>query len=245
MSLLFISVFSFIIAFAADNKAICLNFNELALCEKEQIRENIQLMQEKIKKDPTNPKYIFCLAESYLMVEEIGKALEWFQKRIKVKGSDEELFYSKLQIGHLLRKLALPDNLVLEAYKNAYLFRPHRAEGTYFIAEMFNKLGLYQKAYDVLKVRQFILKPTKKDEFFNEEWVIDYGLAFQLSISAYYVGQYQESLDISDYLLERNDLPEEWRKQVLINREFPLAKLQMLEEQDRSLRLQNCKVEKR
>ena len=187
--------------------------------------ENIVLLTEGLKKEPNNARYAFYLAESYRDAGEKGKALEWYQKRIDMGGWVEELFWSKLQIAHLLKEMNLPDAAVIESYWDAHRFRPHRAEPLYYLAEIYNNQNEYQKAYHCLKIQTIQPKPIKKDILFNHDWIEQYGLLFQLSICAYYVGNYQEALDACDKLLKIENLPKLWRAQTEINRTFPLSKL--------------------
>ena len=193
----------------------------------EKFLKNVRLLEEGLKKEPSNSRYMFYLAESYRDSKEKGKALECFQKRVNMGGWDEEVFCSKLQIGHMLRDLGLPSNIAIEAYKDAFAFRPHRAEPIYYMAEMYNRQENYEKAYGILKTRDFIPKQEEKDSLFNEDWIENYGLLFQMSICAYYVGHYEEALRACDQLLEKDDLPEGWREMAEKNRIFPLAKLEV------------------
>ncbi|MGB7978644.1 MAG: glycosyltransferase [Chlamydiales bacterium] len=188
--------------------------------------KNVRLLEEGLKKEPNHSRYMFYLAESYRDAGERAKALEWFQKRVKMGGWEEEIYWSKLQIGQMLRALELPNAIVIEGFKDAFQFRPHRAEAPYFLAELYNSMGEYAKAYEILKIRECIPKPAEKDSLFNMDWIEDYGLLFQLSICSYYVEQYQESLDVCNQLLANAALPEEWRKIAESNRMFPLEKLQ-------------------
>jgi len=186
----------------------------------------VQLLEEGIKKEPTNCRYAFYLAESYRFLGEKGKALEWYQKRVSMRDWDEEVFCSKLQIGHLLKDIGLPPSVVAEAYIDAHHFRPHRVESIYYLSALYNQQGSYSKAYECLKSK--IPKPKEKDWLFNEDWIEDYGLLFQLSICSYYLGHYQESIDACDAVLAIKDLPEGWREQAITNRTFPVAKLKEL-----------------
>jgi glycosyltransferase involved in cell wall biosynthesis len=187
--------------------------------------KNIHLLTEGLKKEPHNTRYVFYLAESYRAAGEKAKALEWYQKAVDMNGWDQEVFWSLLQIGHHLRDLGLPSQLVTKSYKRALEFRPHRIEPTYYLAAVYNKEGEYGKAYSCLKAREFIEQPTEKDALFNEDWIAEYGLLFQLSICSYYLGHYQESLDACDALLAMPEIPTWIREQTEVNREFPLSKL--------------------
>lgn len=191
----------------------------------EKFRKNVQLLEEGLEEDPSNSRYMFYLAESYRDSGEKGKALECYQKRVDMGGWDEEVFCAKMQIGHMLQGLHLPAPIAIEAYRDAFSFRPHRIEPIYYIAELYNRQENYEAAYGVLKMAQIIPRPERKDALFNEDWIENYGLLFQLSICAYYAGQYEEALDACNQLLEKKNLPEVWKELTVQNRTFPLAKL--------------------
>ncbi len=190
----------------------------------EKFMVNISLLEEGLKNEPKNSRYAFYLAESYRDAGEKGKALQWYQDRAQRGGWEEEVFWSKLQIGHILRDLGLPNPLVIEAYKDAHAFRLYRCEAVYYLARFYNTIDSHTKAYELIKTYFQIPEPSKKDALFNEDWIKRYGLFFELSICAYYVGQYQESLELCNTLLEM-DLPESLHAQVLINKTYPLAEL--------------------
>ncbi len=188
-------------------------------------QKNIQLLEEGLKKEPDNDRYAFYLAESYKDAGEKGKALEMYQKRVNMGGWDQEVFCSKLQISHIMRDLKFPTDVVLESYKDAHNYRPHRSEPVYFMAEILNQCGRYKEAYRVLQAYDLILKPSEKDAMFNLDWIEDYGLLFQFSICSYYTNHCEESLDACNELLENADLPDSWRALTEANREFPMMKL--------------------
>ncbi|HSX14039.1 MAG TPA: glycosyltransferase [Chlamydiales bacterium] len=192
-------------------------------CGKEKFFANIRLLEDGIKQEPDNARYYFYLAESYRDAGEKGKALEWYQKRVAMGGWSEEVYWSMLQIGHCLRDLGLPKNVVTDSYLNALMFRPSRIETFFYLAQLNNDSGDYQSAYTFLQMRDANLKSN--DALFNLDWIGDYGLTFLRSICSYYVGNYQESLDACEELLNNPRLPESWREQTLKNKQFPLDKL--------------------
>jgi tetratricopeptide (TPR) repeat protein len=188
---------------------------------------NIDLLLEGLKKEPDNSRYVFYLAESYRAVGDNGKAVEWYQKAVNMKGWDQEVFWSKLQLSHHLWTMDLPKTILIESYRDAHKFRPLRVEGAYYLALLYNQMGQHADAYAVLKAHEAIPKPVQKDTHFNEDWIEQYGLLFERSICSYYLEQYNESLEACDRLLSMKDLPDNLRKQTEINRTFPLAKLQV------------------
>jgi glycosyltransferase involved in cell wall biosynthesis len=188
-------------------------------------KKNIELLEVGLKEEPENVRYVFYLAESYRDFGDKANALKWYQKRVQMGGWEEEIFWSKVKIGNLLHELGLSDNIVIEAYKDALSYRPHRAEPYYYLAELFNSRCEYAKAYEYLRAYQFVLQPESKDVLFNVDWIQEYGLLFQKSISAYYVGNYDEALRACDQLIANKSLPDSWRELACSNREYPLKKL--------------------
>lgn len=190
--------------------------------------KNINLLEAGLKEEPNNARYMFYLAESYRDAGESGKALQWYQNRIRKGGWDEEVFWSMLQSALLLKEMGLPSKVVQEAFMAAHYFRPHRPEPIYYLAEFYLEERKYSEAYHLIKKRDYIVQPAEKDTLFNMDWMEDYGLKFQLSICSYYMEQYVESLKVCNELLQNSKLPTEWREQTKLNRKYPIEKLEAL-----------------
>lgn len=191
--------------------------------DKEKYLKHVQILEEGLKAEPDNERYVFYLAESYRDAGEKVKAIEWYQKRIAMGRWDEEVFWSKLQVGLLLNSLNVQRESVMDHFYRTHRFRPHRAEPVYFLAELYNQEGQYTMAYTTLKGWEGVKK--QRDTLFNMDWIEDYGLLFQLSLAAYYEGHYQEALEACNTLLAKKTLPEDWRKHTETNRAFALEKL--------------------
>ena len=184
------------------------------------------LLEEALKKDPTSTRYTFYLAQSYKNAGEKEKSLEWYQKRIAMGGWDEEVFWSMIEVALLQKQLHRPTDDVMATFERAHRYRPHRVEPVYYLAELYNEQGKHDLAYALIKTREYIKRPPSKDVLFTQDWMEHFGLLFQLSISSYYVGNYQESLDACDALLAMDDFP--WKDLVKENKKFPVARLQKM-----------------
>lgn len=187
--------------------------------------KNVVLLEQGLKDEPDNARYAFYLAESYRDAGELQKAIECYEKRVAMGGWEEEVYWSLLQIAKLQKYLDMPLDTVIESFNRAHRYRPSRVEPVYHLAEIYNQLGKYDLAYETLSGRLFTPKNPHKDVLFNEEWMDHWGMMFQMSIASYYVGQHQQSLNLCDYLIKADNVPEHIREQVKRNREFPAQKL--------------------
>ncbi len=193
---------------------------------------NVHLLEEGLKEEPENSRYAFYLAESYRDAGEPGKAAQWFQKRIQMGGWVEETFWAKLQSALMLQRMGFPTPVVNSALIEAHIFRPHRIEPIYYLAENYNQEQNYMAAYQWLKSYEYIPQPDEKDSLFNMDWMAQYGNLFQLSICAFYVGEYEEALEACNRLLEIEQLPAGWRALTVQNREFPIQKLEEIAKEE-------------
>ncbi len=187
--------------------------------------KDAEVLENALKNDPDNTRYMFYLAQSYRDSGQYDRALEWYRKRIEKGGWQEEVYWSMFQVALLEQVLNRSEETVIESFLRANRYRPHRPEPVYYVAEMYRKQGRFDLAYSLLKSRDFILRPVSPDVLFVQDWIEEYGLLFELSITSFYVGHYQESLDACDKLLEIKDLPQTWRDQVELNRLYPMTKL--------------------
>ena len=184
------------------------------------------VLEEALQKEPENSRYMFYLGQTYRDAGMFEKGIEWYLKRIAKGGWEEEVYWSMVQIGIMERALNKPDGKVMDSFLTAYRKRPHRPEAVMHLSEMYRKQGRFDMAYTLVKFWQLMPKPAERDVLFVQEWMEEYGLLFELSISAYYVGQVQESLDACDRVLAMKDIPKELRDLVVQNRRFPAQKLE-------------------
>lgn len=87
-----------------------------------------KILEEDYEKNPNNRRTVFYLAQSYRDSIQREKALTFYEKRAGMGGWSEEVWYSKYQIGRLKEILGHETRDILDAYLNAYLYRPHRSE---------------------------------------------------------------------------------------------------------------------
>lgn len=109
-------------------------------------QRDIELLEQGIKDEPENSRYYFYLAQSYKDLGNYEKASDYYLKRAKMYGWEEEVFYSIYQLGYCNEMLGK----VKEAkyyYLAAWEFRPTRAEPLYRLSVLCNKRKEHEQAY--------------------------------------------------------------------------------------------------
>ncbi|MDP1836471.1 MAG: glycosyltransferase [Chlamydiales bacterium] len=177
---------------------------------------NVKMLEDELKTDPTNHRNMFYLAESYRDARNPRKAIECYQKRVDMKGWQEEVYWSLFQIALLKYEQKDDTDSVIEAFNRAHRYRPHRSETYYYLAQIYNQSGQYALAYECLKGREYLPKPAAKDILFNIDWIENWGIPYQLARSTCYLGRCEESLELCDRLLAMPNLPADFREQVNI-----------------------------
>ncbi|MBK7000060.1 MAG: glycosyltransferase [Rhodoferax sp.] len=168
-------------------------------------------------------RYLFYLAQSYRDAGQLELAIEWYQKRIAQGGWAEEVWFSKYEIGKIQEKLG--DFIsARNSYLDAFEYRPSRAESLYSLGKMCNLRQEFHQAYLYLGFASTI--PFTNDELFVSKDVYDYEIVFELSISAYWIGNYQHSIGLCNQLIGlRNKMPRHIYEQTLKNMIFGIEKL--------------------
>lgn len=170
-------------------------------------------------------RYFFYLAQSYRDAGRPALAIQWYLKRIEAGGWVEEVWNSKYEIARAYQSLGNFEG-AKKFYIEAFEYRPSRAESLYGLGKLCNESGEFYQAYVYLNHALFILRSD--DVLFVAKDVYDYKVTFELSISAYWVGKYTQSIELCDKLLAmRVALPQNIYQQTMANRNFSLEKLKI------------------
>lgn len=188
----------------------------------EKYGRDAQVLEEALKDEPNNARYRYYLARSYRDAGQPLKAIENFLIRAEMGGFDEEVWHSLHLAGTLSAELG-KYHAALATQLQAYQLRPQRAETLCALARLHRMREEHHLAY--LFARQAASIPRPDDLLFVDDSVYSWRSLDEWSISAYWVGQYQESLDAAMALLRGNELPENQRERVENNKTFAEAKL--------------------
>jgi tetratricopeptide (TPR) repeat protein len=163
----------------------------------------LQFLLEDLEENPNNPRTLFYLGQTYNILGNHTKSIEFYKKHIRQGSWDEEEWFSHFAIGqnyHTLRKFAHFEKWMLLAFAK----RPTRAEPIYELAKHFRIAGQHYKAYHYATLGKAIPKPN--DSLFVSHMVYDGLFDYELSICEYYVHNNQPELGIraSEECIRRN-----------------------------------------
>jgi hypothetical protein len=191
----------------------------------EKYKKDAQVLEDALKEEPNNSRYVFYLAQSYRDAKMPEKSIEWYTKRAEIGGWAEEVYISLLNIALQNKAMNKPIESVIGDFYKAFSYRPFRPEALYHLVGIYLERNRTDLAYSLLKARMFIKRPQNTDILFLENWMEEFGLLFELSVASYGVGEYLESLQTIDRLLAIPSLPDEIRKVSEQNRQQIIDKL--------------------
>lgn len=182
------------------------------------------ILEEALLKEPENTRYAFYLAQSYRDAGQPQKALSAYLRSASMPGAwREEVFWAWYQAAQLMEQLQWPAHNISQAYLEAHARSPRRLEALHGLAQYYREQNNFAPCFVYAMMGQTLLsayvQPTS-GILFKQSWIYDYGILDELSICAYYVGEYQTSLDVSDSLLRQGKLPQSMVERVQNNRAF-------------------------
>jgi glycosyltransferase involved in cell wall biosynthesis len=174
-------------------------------CKSDKFERDARLLEEGLKEEPTNVRYMFYLAQTYHSLRRFQESITMYKKRFKAGGWNEEQWYSLYMIGQSW--LSLGDPIKFEMYMlKAYAFRPGRAESLYKLVKYFREQGKQFKAYQYMLMGKNI--PLSTDSLFIEMPVYNDLFYYEKSILDYYVNPDKKEGNRSSiqYLLRSTDM---------------------------------------
>jgi glycosyltransferase involved in cell wall biosynthesis len=180
------------------------------------------LLEKDLAADPDDPRTVFYLANTYRDMGRVRDAIRFYRRRIELGGWEEEVFWSRYQLGLLLERSN--SDKAVTTLMEAWEYRPTRAEPLFELARIHRERQRYSLAY--LFATRGVGIPYPEDEIlFVIKWIYDWGLKFEWSVAAYWVGDVANALKVNEHLLTRDDVGPRYREAVIHNLEWCLRKL--------------------
>jgi tetratricopeptide (TPR) repeat protein len=189
---------------------------------------DIVLLMEDLIENPKNQRSMFYLGESYRNRgnKEKGdyqRAISYYEKHIATGSWEEEMWYSHYAIGLCYESLGDTPKM-LHAFMEAYQRRPWRAEPLFHIANHYRHKNNHWSAMLYFK-RAVDMPFPNQDSLFVDKHVYNYQIPYEMSISAYYVGDKEVGYKCVQKLLRRKNVPDNIQDQTYYNARFYIKAL--------------------
>lgn len=181
-------------------------------CEKD-----IAILKDAIAKNPLSFRDSLYLARTYFFLERYQEAIPLFLIHSKLGDDPAEVYYSLLYVAICQMRLGLPQELFLDSFTTAYLYRPSRAEAIYEVARHYYNMGAYALSYLFAKRASFI--PMTEDTLFIEKWVYEWGAHLYLFLSAHRLRKTEEARSALEMIMTEGKIPQS------VKNDFKLGKL--------------------
>ncbi len=189
----------------------------------EKYEKDAAILEQGLKDEPGNLRYLFYLAQSYRDAQNLEKAIENYERRASLGGWEEEVYYSLFQVAVLKQRAKHDPDSIVGAYLKAYQFRPSRAEALVELAAY--QRGAKAWALAELFARTALAIPFSGDVLFVDTAAHAWRALDELAIATYYLGKYEESAALNRRLLADGKLPPEQRARIEQNLAFSVKHL--------------------
>ena len=149
-----------------------------------------ELLLEDYRKNPTDTRTLFYLAQTCACSKEYGLAYYYYKQRADLAGFKEEIFHSYLRLGDISLKLGHPWENTMGWYMKAIAFSP-RAEPLVSIARYYKMNQKWLLAYMFIKQACELVYPEKCVLFVDNN-VYEYVRWQEMGVIAYFADHHEE-----------------------------------------------------
>ena len=153
----------------------------------DKFERDIRLLSQAIELEPKNERYHFYLANSYHDSGKFEQAIDTYEKRIKLGGWEQEVWYSYYRIGLCYKNLNKMENAI-SAWMNGYNFSQLRVENLYEIIHYYRNTSKHKLAEIFYNIANNVLsKKLNKDSYlFLHNDVYTYKIDYEYTIFSFY-----------------------------------------------------------
>jgi len=156
-------------------------------------RKDREMLIEEFKRDPTNSRTVFYLAQTCLWIKRYEEAMKYYLLRLDMVGFYEEKYESLMNIATCTQKLNRKWEETMVYYLQAFDFL-ERAEPLVLIGEHYYEKENWKMAYSFLNTACSINYPSQCNLFINK-YYYDYYRWYLMGIVSYYSGHLDEGIN--------------------------------------------------
>lgn len=153
-----------------------------------------------------------------------NSAIQAYEKRIQHHDFPEEVYYATYMLGYCHYHLGSLPYTYTGYFLQAYAYRPQRLEALYNLIKHYRLNEKYNLVYDI-GIRPAKQDYPKNDCLFIESRIHTYLFKHEVAIAAFYIGKYQDALDLIEDILKVTDIPENHLTLVKQHKQSVLNKL--------------------
>jgi tetratricopeptide (TPR) repeat protein len=179
-----------------DNKNINIEKNVLFIhdigdggAKSDKFERDVALLTKGIEDEPNSERYHFYLANTYFDSWKHDEAIDYYKKRIKLGGWEQEIWYSYYRIGHTYKRMGKMSEAI-SSWLEAYDCFPDRIENLYEIINYYRDIGNCKLALVFYNLAKSILDKNLRwhEYLFLQNDVYTYKLEYEYSIFSCYNG---------------------------------------------------------
>ena len=172
----------------------------------DKFERDVALLIKGIEDEPNSERYHFYLANTYFDSWKHDEAIDYYKKRIKLGGWEQEVWYSHFRIGHTYKRMGKMSEAIF-SWLDAYNCFPDRIENLYEIINYYRDIGKCKLALAFYNLAKGILdKKLKWHEYlFLQNDVYTYKLEYEYSIFSCYNGIKNINSQVVTVLNNTND----------------------------------------
>ena len=148
-------------------------------CKADKFVRDARLLEEGLKEEPDNERYLFYLANTKACEGKIDEARELYKRRIQAGGWQEEVWYSMYQLAKH------SDLIEAESWVQRALAVTDRTEALLWLVEKLRSKGQFFKAWGYIQTAAAMAPPGENRLFLEADWAER--LAFERSVLHYSV----------------------------------------------------------
>ena len=193
----------------------------------EKLPRDLQLLQSEWE-EQNNPRTAFYLARTFHDAGQVAQAEQWYKRVIGMGGWDEEIFYSRYQLGICLIDMGAQEEGCGQLWR-AWGLKTKRAEPLVKLAEIYRVAEQWQLAWEVMQLAYAHCKaqpgnfPPFNEGLFLDVTAANWRCAYEQSITAWYTGNKERGRMLLDYLsllVKAGEIPEPYSSSVTRNLDF-------------------------
>ena len=176
------------------------------------------LLLAEVELNPDDARSVFYLAQSYFDLDDFVNARKWYERRVEMGGSDEEVYYSMVRLAESVTKLDWPWQIVQDLYLKAWEFRPTRAEALHAIARGYREDQRYLPGH-LFAQRAAQIPLPESDLLFVGADVYAWRAIDEQAVCASQLGKHVEAFMLCRRLLALSGIPDSDRQRIAVNRD--------------------------